>query len=95
MRAAIDVVAPPQSDLTTGDKPRSGHEMTGPPDDDHKPGRLSYSDARRRVLDDFERSYVTEILTEARGNVARAARLGQMDRTYLIKLIRRHGLSAG
>jgi len=53
----------------------------------------SYQDARHAVLEAFERRYVTALLVAARGNVSLAARLGQMDRTYLIKLIRRHGLS--
>ena len=57
----------------------------------HPPG-LSYRAARSRVLDEFERRYVAQLLSEAHGNVALAARRGQMDRTYLIKLIRRHGL---
>jgi transcriptional regulator with GAF, ATPase, and Fis domain len=52
----------------------------------------SYKNARGRVLADFERRFVTQLLSDARGNVALAARLGQMDRTYLIKLIQRHGL---
>ncbi|MEO6602759.1 MAG: sigma 54-interacting transcriptional regulator [Polyangiaceae bacterium] len=53
---------------------------------------LSYKDARRTVLEDFELRYVTSLLTAAGGNVAAAARQAQMDRTYLIKLVQRHGL---
>ncbi|MBZ0117851.1 MAG: sigma 54-interacting transcriptional regulator [Sandaracinaceae bacterium] len=51
-----------------------------------------YKDARRLVLDDFERRFVERLLARAGGNVSQAARLGAMDRTYLIKLIQRHGL---
>ena len=53
---------------------------------------LPYKAARSNVLEDFEREYVTQLLSNARGNVALAARRAQMDRTYLIKLIHRHGL---
>ncbi len=53
---------------------------------------LSYKDARRTVLEDFELRYVTRLLAAAGGNVAAAARQAQMDRTYLIKLVQRHGL---
>jgi DNA-binding NtrC family response regulator len=53
---------------------------------------LSYKDARRKVLDEFEARYLANLLQSARGNVASAARRGGMDRTYLIKLLQRHGL---
>ena len=53
---------------------------------------LSYKDARRTVLEAFELRYVTRLLAAAGGNVAAAARQAQMDRTYLIKLVQRHGL---
>src|SRR5690606_523859 len=53
---------------------------------------LSYKDARARVLDDFEKRYFTELLDECSGNVSRAARHARMDRSYLIKLLQRHGL---
>jgi len=53
---------------------------------------LSYKDARRSVLEAFELRYVTRLLATTNGNVAAAARQAQMDRTYLIKLVQRHGL---
>jgi DNA-binding NtrC family response regulator len=53
---------------------------------------LSYRDARAALLDEFERRYVERLLDRARHNVSAAARLGQMDRSYLIKLIEKHGL---
>jgi transcriptional regulator with GAF, ATPase, and Fis domain len=53
---------------------------------------LPYKEARRQVLDEFEGRYVAHLLKAADGNVASAARRGGMDRTYLIKLLQRHGL---
>jgi DNA-binding NtrC family response regulator len=53
---------------------------------------MSYKEARRTVLGDFERRYVTQLLRNAGDNVAAAARQAQMDRTYLIKLVHRLGL---
>ena len=53
---------------------------------------LPYKEARRLVLDEFEGRYVAHLLQAADGNVASAARRGGMDRTYLIKLLQRHGL---
>ena len=51
-----------------------------------------YKDARRLLLDAFERRYVQRLLERNDGNVSAAAREGRMDRTYLIKLKQRHEL---
>ena len=57
------------------------------------PGALaSYREAKAAALTDFERDYLTRLLAAAAGNVSAAARLAQMDRPYLIQLLRRHGL---
>jgi len=53
---------------------------------------MSYKDARRTVLDDFERRYVIQLLKTTDDNIAAAARQAQMDRSYLIKLLQRHRL---
>jgi hypothetical protein len=53
---------------------------------------MRFKDARRRVLDDFERRYAARLIDRAGGNVSKAARSGRMDRTYLIDLLYRHGL---
>jgi transcriptional regulator with GAF, ATPase, and Fis domain len=59
---------------------------------EEKPSLPPYKTARRELIEKFEREYVAQLVSEAHGNVALAARRAQMDRTYLIKLIRRHGL---
>ncbi|HEX5101910.1 MAG TPA: sigma 54-interacting transcriptional regulator [Polyangiaceae bacterium] len=56
---------------------------------------MSYKDARRTVLDAFEARFLKQLLELTAGNVAAAARRAQMDRTYLIKLLQRHGLARG
>jgi len=53
---------------------------------------MPYKEARRTLLDDFERRYVSRLLEKNGDNVSAAAREGRMDRTYLIKLIQRQGL---
>ncbi|MFO0568606.1 MAG: sigma 54-interacting transcriptional regulator [Polyangiaceae bacterium] len=54
--------------------------------------RLSYSEAKRRLLHEFERRYLGELLALHGGNVSKAAREAGMDRVHLHKLLHRHGL---
>jgi DNA-binding NtrC family response regulator len=56
---------------------------------------LTYKDARRVLTDAFEARYLRALLERSGGNVRQAARLARMDRSYLIELLRRHGLSGG
>jgi transcriptional regulator with GAF, ATPase, and Fis domain len=51
-----------------------------------------YLAAKKRVLDAFERDYLKNQLDLADQNIAQAARLSQMDRSYFKRLLRRHGL---
>jgi transcriptional regulator of acetoin/glycerol metabolism len=53
---------------------------------------LTYKEAKERAVDAFERSYLAELVTSAKGNVSEAARLAATDRVYLAKLLRKHGL---
>ena len=53
---------------------------------------LPYEVARRQAIDAFEREYVTALLAKAGDNVARAARDAGVNRAYLHRLLRRHGL---
>ena len=52
----------------------------------------SYHDARERVIAQFERRYIEELVTAADGNMSKAARLAGVDRTTLYRLMERHGL---
>jgi DNA-binding NtrC family response regulator len=53
---------------------------------------LPYELARKQALDAFERGYVTDLLARANNNVAKAARDAGVNRAYLHRLLRRHGL---
>ncbi|HEY5922075.1 MAG TPA: sigma 54-interacting transcriptional regulator [Kofleriaceae bacterium] len=53
---------------------------------------LPYEVARRQAIDAFEREYVTRLLENSEGNVAQAARNAGLNRAYLHRLLRRHGL---
>ena len=61
-----------------------------------EPGTLtdrSFREAKARAVAEFERAYIAELLTRAKGNVSLAARLAGKERSRLGKLLRKHGLS--
>jgi DNA-binding NtrC family response regulator len=51
-----------------------------------------YHVARDRVVADFERRYVTDLVNRAGGNMSEAARIAGVDRTTLYRLIEKHDL---
>jgi len=51
-----------------------------------------YYSARDRLVASFELQYLTQLVSQARGNMSRAARAAGLDRTTLYRLIERHGL---
>ena len=51
-----------------------------------------YYAARDRLVASFELQYLTQLVTEAQGNMSRAARAAGVDRTTLYRLMERHGL---
>ena len=52
----------------------------------------SYHVGRDRVITQFERRYLTELVRTAEGNMSKAARLAGVDRTTLYRLMERHGM---
>jgi DNA-binding NtrC family response regulator len=54
--------------------------------------KVPYAEARRRALDAFERDYAEALLKLHGGKVSQAASAAEMDRVYLYRLLRRHGL---
>jgi len=52
----------------------------------------SYHSARDLVIAQFERRYLTWLVSRAGGNMSKAARLAGVDRTTLYRLMERHGL---
>ncbi|XXF75244.1 sigma 54-interacting transcriptional regulator [Myxococcaceae bacterium GXIMD 01537] len=54
--------------------------------------KVPYAEARRRAIDLFEREYAEGLLKLHGGKVSQAAAAADMDRVYLYRLLRRHGL---
>jgi DNA-binding NtrC family response regulator len=54
----------------------------------------SYADERRRAIDRFERAYALALLERHQGKVAQAAQAAGIDRVYLYRLMRRHGIKS-
>jgi DNA-binding NtrC family response regulator len=48
--------------------------------------------ARERLLGRFERRFLQQLVTQAGGNVSRAARIARLNRTTLYRLMERYGL---
>src|SRR5216117_1260071 len=52
----------------------------------------SYHAARERVIKQFEKQYLTWLVSRAGGNMSQAARVAGVDRTTLYRMMERHGL---
>jgi DNA-binding NtrC family response regulator len=53
---------------------------------------LPFKEAKERLQDAFEREYLKRLLLRSEGGMAGAARLAEIDRKYLYKLLEKHGL---
>ncbi|MEM9196062.1 MAG: hypothetical protein AAGF12_43255 [Myxococcota bacterium] len=53
---------------------------------------LPYRDARASALERFEKDYLSAVVERCGTKASAAARLAQMDRNYLVSLLRKHGL---
>jgi transcriptional regulator with GAF, ATPase, and Fis domain len=56
---------------------------------------IPFRAAKDRVVEAFERAYLTKLLEWSGGNVSRAARKSQLDRMHLHRLVQRYDLKAG
>ncbi|MBN2494722.1 MAG: sigma-54-dependent Fis family transcriptional regulator [Deltaproteobacteria bacterium] len=54
-----------------------------------------FKSIKKHMLEDFERSYLQDLLTEVQGNVSRASEISGINRVNFYKLLRRHDLDAG
>jgi two-component system response regulator GlrR len=51
-----------------------------------------FKSMKKQVLENFEREYLAEVLTEAKGNISKASDISGINRVNFYKLLRRHEL---
>jgi DNA-binding NtrC family response regulator len=74
---------PGVASASTGPVPVGGFEL--------QPG-MEFKDAKQRVVDAFERAYLTDLLKRHAGNITRAAQEAGLTRYHLRELLKRHNL---
>jgi two-component system nitrogen regulation response regulator GlnG len=57
------------------------------------PAPQTFKEAKERLIANWERAYVAELLHRTGGHVSRAARVAGLDRVSLHRLIKKHGIS--
>jgi len=89
------VLLEPGAEVGPEDIPFIGTAATDPEklaDEEPEGDEASYYSARDRLLARFDRRYLTRVVMRAGGNLSKAARLAQVDRTTFYRLMERHGL---
>ena len=55
-------------------------------------GHSSFQDMKAKVIEEFERAYLSELLTVHQGNISKAARAANKERRAFQRLLLKHGL---
>ena len=55
-------------------------------------GQDSFQDMKAKVIDEFERAYLSELLAVHQGNISKAARAAKKERRAFQRLLYKHGL---
>ncbi len=79
--------------LLLGEEAATGVEPEPAEGVDHRPYEENFQAAKARLIEEFEREYLTWLMTRARGCVAAAARMAGKERRALGKLLKKHGLA--
>jgi DNA-binding NtrC family response regulator len=66
-----------------------------PAENNPKTHALAYKEARKKILETFNKEYITDLLRHTGGNVLLAAQTSGIERQYLQHLMRKYGISSG
>ena len=55
--------------------------------------RMTYPEAKRKLIEEFERTYIKQLLADAAGNVSQAARAAGIHRQAFQRLLTRYDIS--
>ena len=82
-----------EATLAMGEPPAFDSVAVADPGDPFAPLLTqSYRVARQQIVDQFEARYLKALLERAGGNISKAARDAQMNRSYLQEMLQRHRL---
>ncbi len=68
-------------------------EPASPSDPEPAASGASFKEAREQLLDSFERRYFHDLWHESGGNLSRVARVADLDRKSVRRILRKHGLA--
>ena len=85
------VLANAGSEITPDEIPVDQNWLAAAESTDAKVLNDAYHPAKEQILARFEKDYVTRLVARAGGNMSRAARMANVDRTTLYRLLERHG----
>lgn len=86
----------PRDEITRADPRRATHTIADPLTGDESDDallRMPFKDARAAAIDGFEERYVLHLLERTQHNVSKAARLAGIDRNYLYRMMKKHGIA--
>ncbi len=89
------VLAEPGSEIAPHEIPYEHSRLTPASGQDAVLPDAAYHTAKEIILARFEKDYATRLVARARGNMSRAARMANIDRTTLYRLLERHGFKRG
>jgi DNA-binding NtrC family response regulator len=88
----VAVLAEPDQTIQPNDIPVYDDGSEWPAETVAPPGIMdeAYHPAKDRVVVQFEKEYLTRLISRAGGNMSKAARLASIDRTTLYRLMDKH-----
>jgi DNA-binding NtrC family response regulator len=88
----VAVLAEPDQTIQPNDIPVYDDGGDWPVEGPVSPGMMdeAYHSAKDRVVAQFEKEYLSRLVTRAGGNMSKAARLASIDRTTLYRLMDKH-----